>query len=189
MPLAGNMRWIGISGPERFEIALLAGLAQGDLLGGLAVGVDQPGDVLDLPRRTAAVERRETELLDEHDAVAVRVVEQHRHRRAAADDVEHPFAAPAAGEQAMAEAHDIDPDVPGKAGLGIDDVEIGVGRRRRRAGARWRTWRLRVDCGKPAVRLLRAGQVTIGRSSRVSTAALSISTTHRSGSRPRWRAI
>ena len=136
------MRWIGISVADRFEIALLADLAQRDLLGGLVLGVDQPGDVFELPRRAAAIQRREAELLDQHDAVAVGIVEQHRDRRAAPDDVEHALAAPAAREQAMAEAHDIDPDMPGKAGLGLDDLEIGVGRRRGRA-ALWRTCRLR----------------------------------------------
>ena len=61
-----------------------------------------------------------------HDAVALGVVEQDCRRRAAPHDVEDPFAAPAAGEPALAEAHDVDPQMAGKPGLGADNLDIGM---------------------------------------------------------------
>ena len=182
VPLAGRIALDRDQVPERFEIGSPRGSRAARPPRASRAGVDQPGDGLDLPRRAAAIERRQAELLDQDDAVAVGVVEQHRDRLAAAHDVEDPLAAPPAGEQAMAETHDIDPQMPGRSRLGLDDFEIGV---RRRRGGGWRTCRLRLMATSSAP----GGQARIGMSSTVSTAALSISTTHRSGSRPRWRAI
>src|SRR4029077_18587247 len=99
---------------------LLARLAPGDLLGSL-VGIDETRDPLDLPRRAPGKKRGHPELLHQDDAVALRVVEENRRRRAAPDHIEPPLVAPAAGKQAMAEAHDIDADMAGKARLDADD--------------------------------------------------------------------
>ena len=126
------MHWIGNNGADRIEAGFLAHLAPGDLFGRF-VGVDEPRNRLDLPRRAPGVERGHPELLNEDDAVLLGVVQHNRDRRAAPHHVEHPLAAPAAGKQAVAKAYDLDPQMTGKAGLGTEDLDIRVlwGRRGR----------------------------------------------------------
>ncbi len=97
---------------DDLEPGLLDRLAAGDLVVALAVMVDQPGDDLDYPGRKPGEQRRQAELLDQHDRVAIGVVEQDRHRRATADDVIDPLAAPFAGEHPVTEADDIEPQMP-----------------------------------------------------------------------------
>ncbi len=115
---------------DRVEIGFLARLAAGDFFRRFAV-VDQTGDRLELPRRAAGIKRRHAELLDQDDAVALRVVQQDTGRGAAPHHVEHPLAAPAAGEQAVAKAHHVDFQMAGKTGLGAEDLDVGMRRGRR----------------------------------------------------------
>ena len=117
LPRRRQMRWIGNSAPIGLEPGFLARLARGDLLRRL-VGIDQPGDRLDLPRRAPGVERRQAELLDQHDAVALGVVQHDRDRRAAPHHVVTALAAPAAGEQAMAKSNYVDPQNSAQSRLG-----------------------------------------------------------------------
>src|SRR5438105_8975031 len=65
--------------------------------------VDETGGRLELPRRAAGEQRRETELLDKHDALPVGVVEHDRSRLPAAQCVVIAQGTPPAGKQAMPE--------------------------------------------------------------------------------------
>src|SRR5258708_37464008 len=88
--------------------------------------------------------------------------------------------APFAGKQALAEMDDIEPQEACKADLGALDLDIGVGRQFVGRDRRAHTGSLSVGNRR---------QVRIGLSSSDAIEALSISTTHRSGARWRWRAV
>src|SRR5207244_870845 len=117
----------------------------------------------ELPGRTAGEQCREAELLDEHDGVAIGIIEHDCHRLTAAQHVIAALAAPLAGKQAVPEPEGIDPQMSCTNRRRFSNLDIGM--RRRRLGH------------------------TVRPSTTVSAEPLSISTTQRSGSRRRWRSI
>src|SRR6185312_14109035 len=141
------------------EPGFFARLAPGDGIVGL-VRLDEAGDDFDLPRRTAGIDRRQAKLLDQDERVAVGVVERDRHRIAAAHHVVYALAAPGPGKEPVPESHDIDTQKPREPGGGFGDLDIGMRR-----------------------------HAMMGLSISPSADPVSISTTHKSGSRRRWRSI
>src|SRR5205085_397471 len=90
--------------------------------------VDETGGRLELPRRAAGEQRRETELLDKHDALPVGVVEHDRSRLPAAQCVVIAQGTPPAGKQAMPETENIHPEKSLEGLCRLDDLDIGMRR-------------------------------------------------------------
>ncbi len=107
------------------KTGFLLGLADRDHFRGLA-GVDQAGGHLDLPGRFAGEQRRQPKLLDQHDLVAVGIIQHHRDGPAAPQHVIGALGAPPAGKQAMTEAKNVDPQKALESFGCFDDLDIAV---------------------------------------------------------------
>src|SRR6185312_11848895 len=104
----------------------LLGLAARDIDGALARPVDDAGDDLELPGAESGEMRREAELLDEHQRVALRIIEQHADGVAALEDLARELAAPGAGIEAVAQTVAVDPEEALIGSLAVDDLDRGV---------------------------------------------------------------
>ena len=85
---------------------------------------DDAGDDLRHPRSAARRQRAHAELLGQHDAVAVRVVEHHAHGMPALEQLALDGGAPAALEKNVAQLVAVDPEIALEGGLVLDDLDV-----------------------------------------------------------------
>ncbi|MOA06292.1 hypothetical protein D3C78_1259230 [compost metagenome] len=122
---AARRRQVVADRPQRAEghPGLLDGLAAGDLFR-LLVLVDQAGDQLQQPGIHPGLQRADTELLDQHHLVALRVVGQDANRIVAHEQLTTDHRPHAAGELPVPQVQAIDPIETTEAMLALGDFDI-----------------------------------------------------------------